>query len=277
MIRVEHLHKQYGTEAVLQGVGFTLTAGRCLAVLGRSGSGKTTLLRILAGQADADQGTATVNDKDLLRLPPERRGVVYLSQEPLLFPHLDVFENVAFGLRLRAKTDTPLAWGMDAARQAGARWGLGKGTTDASADNKLRFTVQSLLQELDLADHADKLPAMLSGGQKQRAAFGRALIIRPDVVLLDEPFASLDAPTRADMQALFRQVSRKYGITSLLVTHDVREALVLGDDLARLTKGKLHVYPDRAAFVADPDSGVADERAFWTALDGRDDAHDTVS
>jgi ABC-type Fe3+/spermidine/putrescine transport system ATPase subunit len=259
MIAVHELRKAYGTETVLDACSFTLAAGRCLAVLGASGSGKTTLLRILAGHESADAGSVRLDGREVLGLPPERRGAVYLSQEPLLFPHLDVSGNVAFGPRLRQPAP-PWAERL-------RRWGFGASRESADpADRALRQSVLDLLRELGLEEHRGKTPAQLSGGQRQRAAFGRALILRPRVLLLDEPFASLDAPTRADMQRLYRDLSRRHGITTLLVTHDVREALVLGDDLARLEAGRLCVYPSRAAFVGDPDSGAGAELAFWRAV-----------
>lgn len=271
MIRIRGLAKSYGVERVLEALDMELEAGHCLAVLGPSGSGKTTLLRLLAGEEEPDAGRMEVGGMDLAGLSPERRGVVMLGQEALLFPHLDVFENLAFGLRMQADNRGPWAvlkrWAGQYWRQTRQRWS-GNKTPDLyrgldPEESALRHQVHRMLEALDLLPHAHKSPSALSGGQRQRVAFGRALLIRPKVLLLDEPFASLDAQTRREMQELYRKLSSAEGTTSLLVTHDLREALVLGDRFARLCEGRLLHYPDRAAFAADPYSGVAEEQAFW--------------
>ena len=123
-----------------------------------------------------------------------------------------------------------------------------------------------MLRSLDLAEHRDKAPHHLSGGQRQRVSFGRALILAPSLLLLDEPFSSLDADTRTQMQALFKRVAVAYAITAIFVTHDLKEALLLGDRLATLRDGRLHAYGTKAEFIADPEGGVAEEVAFWRSL-----------
>ncbi|MBI1191606.1 MAG: ATP-binding cassette domain-containing protein [Bacteroidetes bacterium] len=234
MIQAHNIHKQYGTLSVLSGVQFQLESGRSLGILGSSGCGKTTLLQIMAGLLPADQGELLLDGQAAFDLTPAERGTVYLSQEPLLFPHLTAFENIAFGLRVRKQP---------------------------SAD--VRAQVQDMLGQLGLEGLGDRMPTALSGGQRQRVAFGRAIIIRPRVLLLDEPFGSLDAPTRADMQQLYRRLCAAHRITTVFVTHDLREALVMGDELARMEAGRLTVYPSRRAFMEAPGSGVREEWAFW--------------
>ena len=236
-LTVTDLSKAYGRERVLDGVSFGVAAEETLAVLGRSGCGKTTLLKCIAGLAAPDGGSVGLGGERLDGLPPEKRGVVYLYQEPLLFPHLDVRGNVGFGLRLR---DVP------------------------KAEREER--VEAMLAALELEGQGHKRTGQLSGGQRQRVAFGRALIVQPRLLLLDEPFGNLDAGTRAAMQRLFTRVAAQYRITALLVTHDLKEALVMGDRVGTMAAGRLRVYDDRDAFVADPASGVADEVAFWTRL-----------
>jgi putrescine transport system ATP-binding protein len=271
MIRIQGLSKRYGSEQVLQDLALDLRAGECMAVLGPSGSGKTTLLRMLAGEEEPDAGQMHVEGRSILGLAPERRGVVMLGQEALLFPHLDVFENLAFGLRMQSDAQGPVAalrrWGRQYWRKSRKGWMRDKSYDPylhiSPEESALQHRVRQMLEALDLKAHARKTPSALSGGQRQRVAFGRALLIRPKVVLLDEPFASLDAETRREMQALYRRLSKAEGTTALLVTHDLREALVLGDRFARLREGRLQHYPDRAAFAADPESGVAEEQAFW--------------
>lgn len=236
-LTVRGLRKAFGDEPVLRGVDLRLPPRRTMSVLGRSGSGKTTLLRIIAGLERADAGTVTLDGRTLDGLPARERGAVYLYQEALLFPHLSVRENIAFGLTLGAHRDRHV---------------------DAEVD--------AMIDVLGLAAHANKRPHQLSGGQQQRVAFGRAVILRPKLLLLDEPFANLDAAIRTQMQTLFQRLAAEYEITALFVTHNLKEALLMGDRLAHLRDGTLTTYASRQAFVDDPAVGVRDEMAFWTQL-----------
>ncbi len=235
-LRVTGLAVSRGGRAILRGVDFAVEHRSTLAMIGASGSGKTTLLRALAGLGDVAEGGIEVDRRRVDRLPAHRRGIVYLNQEPLLFPHLDVRGNVAFGLRLR-------------------RW-------DAA---RIAAVVDPLIAALGLQGLDARDPATLSGGERQRVAFGRALAVEPAVLLLDEPFASLDPATRLSMQTLFRQVAGSRGITAIFVTHDLKECLRVGDRFAAIRDGGCQLYADRAAFCADPANGVADEVAFWEA------------
>lgn len=233
-LEVRNIDKTFGSERVLADCSFQLTGNRTLSVLGRSGSGKTTLLKIVAGLESADSGTVALNGEPLDKVPAHLRGVVYLYQEALLFPHLDVYENIAFGLRIRK-----------------------------IAEPELRDRVNRMMAELRMEDQARKSPDQLSGGQRQRVAFGRALIINPRVLLLDEPFGALDARTRGEMQEFYQRMATEFSITSVFVTHDLKEALLMGDRLAVMEAGQLTHYSDRAAFVADRRTGVEEEMAFW--------------
>ncbi|MEO1451380.1 MAG: ABC transporter ATP-binding protein, partial [Bacteroidota bacterium] len=200
MLRVSNISKSYKTEKVLAQVDFQLEKGQTLSILGRSGSGKSTLLKLIAGLESPDAGQVEWEGQDLTDVAPQARQMVYLYQSPLLFPHLNVFENLAFGLRIRQKKQPTI-------RQA----------------------VGELLEQIDLQDQAKKFPYQLSGGQQQRVNFGRALIIRPRVLLLDEPFGKLDPETRSQMQILFRNIALETRMTALFVTHDPKEALLMGD------------------------------------------------
>jgi ABC-type Fe3+/spermidine/putrescine transport system ATPase subunit len=237
LLQVNGLTKQFSGQPVLRDIAFQLAEGEVLAVLGRSGCGKTTLLKILAGLEAPDAGTVLLNGQNLLPVPPNERQMVYLYQEPLLFPHLSVFENVAFGLRIRK---------------------VPKAEADA--------LVRALLAELDLAEHGPKAPHQLSGGQRQRVSFGRALIIRPRLLLLDEPFGNLDAQTRADMQQLFLRVSRQHQITSLFVTHDSREALTVGTRFGYLDRGVLTSFTSVGEFIQDSRTNIRAELSFWESI-----------
>lgn len=238
-LQVTGLTKCYATTPVFEDVQIELPRGRTLAVLGASGCGKTTLLRVIAGLEAADAGWVRLGGRDIGRLSPQQRQALYLYQEALLFPHLDVLENVAFGLRLRR-----------------------------CPQRELRAICLELLAQLELEGLERRMPEQLSGGQRQRVAFGRALAVRPQLLLLDEPFGSLDAQTRSSMQMLFQRVAAQYGMTTVFVTHDVQEALRVGNCFAMLAQGRLNSFASRADFCADPASGVAHELAFWSQIAG---------
>lgn len=236
-LEVEGIDKAYDGIPVLRGVSLDAPRRATVAILGRSGSGKTTLLKIVAGLEGYDGGRVALDGMSLDGIPPQRRKTVYLYQEPLLFPHLDVFENIAFGLQLQRLPR-----------------------------REVRERVDRLLVSLGLEGHEAKRPDQLSGGQRQRVSFGRALVVGPRLLLLDEPFGNLDPHTRRSMQELFRSVAEEFRITSLFVTHDLKEALLIGDRFAFIEEGRLTCYPSREAFVRDPRIGAAEEIRFWTSL-----------
>jgi ABC-type Fe3+/spermidine/putrescine transport system ATPase subunit len=244
-LEVQDLSKSFGTTRVLEGVSFTLARRLTLGILGRSGCGKTTLLKMLAGIETPDGGRVVRGGEDITTCPIRVRDFVYLYQEALLFPHLSVFENVAFGLRLRKRPQ------------------------DEIEDRVLR-----MLESLELRGLENRGPDELSGGQKQRVSFGRALIVNPALLLLDEPFSHLDAETRTNMQSLFKRVAHSQGITAIFVTHDLKEALIMGDQIAQIRDGRLRSYTSHAAFIEDPMSGVGAERVFWESL--RHGGHEPV-
>jgi iron(III) transport system ATP-binding protein len=216
-LAVAGLDKRFGAHQVLAGLNIDVPAGSLTAVLGPSGSGKTTLLRILAGFEHADAGTVRIGpalaDGPGVFLPPERRRIGYVPQEGSLFPHLTVAANVAFGLTRRK-------WGRD--RRA-----------KRCAD---------LLEAVGLGGLDRRYPHQLSGGQQQRVALARALAIQPEVVLLDEPFASLDANLRASVRADVQRLLKESGTTTVLVTHDQDEALSTADRVAVLRDGGIAQY-----------------------------------
>ena len=234
MIVLENLYKSFNTEPVLNGLSLELPRHNTLSILGRSGCGKSTLLKIMAGLETADSGRFMVHEREMLPLPPGKREVVYLSQEPLLFPHMDVFGNLGYGLKIRKQHRSAI-----------------------------RTRVEEMAGKLGLEDHLAKRPHQLSGGQKQRVSFGRALVINPKIMLLDEPFGSLDTQTRSEMQSLFNTIRKEFNITALFVTHDLKEALLVGDKIAMLQEGTLEIFPSVEAFIKAPGSGAADEINFW--------------
>jgi iron(III) transport system ATP-binding protein len=212
-LSVRGLHKAYGSTPVLTGVDLTIADGAFLSILGSSGSGKTTLLRAIAGFERADRGTirlgSTVVDDGSTVVAPERRRVGYVPQEGALFPHLTVAANVGFGLPRRTRR---------AHRSE---------------------TVDEMLEMVGMAAMAGRYPHQLSGGQQQRVAVARALAAKPGLVLLDEPFSSLDASLRATLRADVADILSETRTTTLLVTHDQDEALSMADTVAVLRDGTI--------------------------------------
>ncbi|HKI47027.1 MAG TPA: ABC transporter ATP-binding protein [Balneolales bacterium] len=234
MLEIQSLSKSFEDTLVIANCSFRVETGQSMSVLGRSGCGKTTLLKMLAGLIAPDAGKVLIDGKDITGTPAHLRHMVYLPQEALLFPHLDVCENIAFGLRVRKKSN-----------------------------RVIQDEVRRMLEQLGLSDKLRSRPYELSGGERRRVSFGRSLITQPAVLLLDEPFENLDPETRTDMQKLYRKLSADYHITSVFVTHNLKEAIVMGDHISTLKNGQLHTYNDVHSFISDPASGASDEMAFW--------------
>jgi spermidine/putrescine transport system ATP-binding protein len=207
---VQGLSKSFGALDVLQGLDVSIPDGQFVTLLGPSGCGKTTFLRILAGFEVADSGSVHLGGQNLLSLPPHRRAVNTVFQNYALFPHLDVFENVAFGLRSRKLPES-----------------------------EIRKRVGDVLGLARIGDLGDRLPQELSGGQKQRVALARALVVEPEVLLLDEPMSALDANLRHDLQMELRRLQRDAGITFILVTHDQDEAIAVSDRILVMNQGRI--------------------------------------
>jgi len=210
LLRVKELAKRYGPRPVLRGISLDVAPGEFLTVLGESGSGKTTLLRLIAGFEQLDGGQIWMGGERLDPVPAYRRPVNTVFQSYALFPHLSVFDNVAYGLHA------------------------------ARADAKeIPGRVANALAMVKMADFAKSAPARLSGGQQQRVALARALVNRPQVLLLDEPLSALDANLRRQMQVELKSLQREVGITFIFVTHDQEEAMALSDRVALLRAGYL--------------------------------------
>jgi sulfate/thiosulfate transport system ATP-binding protein len=211
-IEVDHIRKTYGTFEALQDVSLRIESGELVALLGPSGSGKTTLLRIIAGLDVPDSGTIRLNDEDATNSTARDRQVGFVFQHYALFRHLTVFENVAFGLRLRPKTTRP-------------------------SEEDIRGRVRKLLELIQLDWLGDRYPSQLSGGQRQRVALARALAVEPRVLLLDEPFGALDAKVRKELRRWLRRLHDELHVASVFVTHDQEEALEVADRVAIMNKG----------------------------------------
>ena len=229
-IKIDSITKSFGDFRALKGVNFEIKKGEFFSLLGPSGCGKTTLLRIIAGFENPDSGTILLDDRNMLDLPPNKRPVNTIFQSYALFPHLTVFENVAFSLRLKKLPE-----------------------------QEIREKVGYYLELVKLKDHARKYPLQMSGGQRQRVSIARALINEPQVLLLDEPLSALDAKLRQHMLIELDAIHDAIGITFVYVTHDQQEALSVSDRIAVMKDGEVlqigspaDIYEAPAtAFVAD--------------------------
>jgi sulfate transport system ATP-binding protein len=213
-ITLQNLTKSFGDFAALKGISLEVQSGELLALLGPSGCGKTTLLRILAGLEFADQGTIAFDGEDATHQSVRARRVGFVFQHYALFRHMSVFENIAFGLRVRPKKLRP-------------------------SKREIREKVQELLRLVKLEELATRYPTQLSGGQRQRVALARALAVEPRVMLLDEPFGALDAKVRQELRRWLRRLHDEIHITSVFVTHDQEEALEVADRVVVMNAGRL--------------------------------------
>ncbi len=225
-VTLRGLRKAYqrGVPAV-DGVDLEVAPGSLVALVGPSGCGKTTTLKMVAGLLDPDAGDVRFDDRSVVRLPVEKRPVAMVFQKPLLFPHMSVGQNVGFGLRVRR---------------------AGKTTITAR--------VAEMLELVRLPGLAERKVGQLSGGQEQRVALARALVTDPEVLLLDEPLSQLDAALRVEMRDLVAGVQRELGVTTLFVTHDQDEAVVLADRVALLLDGRVVQHAEPRAFYERPAS-----------------------
>lgn len=213
-IDVKQISKTFGTFKALDNIELKIETGELIALLGPSGSGKTTLLRIIAGLEKADNGEIFFHGKDVRTEETKDRNVGFVFQHYALFRHMTVFENIAFGLKVKPKAIRPSL-------------------------EKIKAKVHELLKLVQLEWVADRYPSELSGGQRQRIALARALAIEPRVLLLDEPFGSLDAKVRKELRQWLRRFHDDLHITTLFVTHDQEEALEVADRVVVMNKGKI--------------------------------------
>ncbi|WP_257385357.1 sulfate/molybdate ABC transporter ATP-binding protein [Tahibacter caeni] len=213
-IAITHLSRRFAEFRALDDVSLSIAPGEFVALLGPSGSGKTTLLRILAGLDFPDSGELTQDGRDLLRVSARDRGVGLVFQHYALFRHMTVFENVAFGLRVRPRARRP-------------------------SKAEIADRVDRLIKRVQLDGLAQRYPAQLSGGQRQRVALARALAIEPGLLLLDEPFGALDAQVRISLRRWLRHLHEELHLTTVFVTHDQEEALELADRVVVMNRGRI--------------------------------------
>ncbi len=213
-IQVNNIHKSYAGTKVLNGLSLQVNDGELIALLGLSGCGKTTLLRIIAGLEQPDQGTVLCDGLSTDEVKPGDRKVGFVFQHYALFRHLSVFENIAFGLRAKPRSERP-------------------------SEEEIKRKVASLLDLIQLDWIAKRLPQQLSGGQRQRVALARVLAIDPKYLLLDEPFGALDAKVRLELRRWLRDRHHDLGVTTIFVTHDQEEALDVADRIVLVNSGKV--------------------------------------
>lgn len=228
-IEIQGINKFFDSFQALHDINLTIPDGQLTALLGPSGSGKTTLLRIIAGLESAEQGRILFSGRDVTGLHVRDRRVGFVFQHYALFRHMTVAQNVAFGLDVLPRSERP-----------------GK--------QEIRQRVKDLLEMVQLDHLADRYPAQLSGGQKQRIALARAMAMRPEILLLDEPFGALDAKVRKDLRRWLRNLHDELHFTSVFVTHDQEEALELSDQVVVMSNGHIEQVDSPLELYARPDS-----------------------
>lgn len=209
-LMLEDIGKQYSGKTVVEGIDLSVHDNEMVSILGPSGVGKTTILRMISGLLQPDRGRIFLDGIDISAVPAEKRNISYVFQDPSLFPHLNVFQNIAFGLKTSKKENDP--------------------------------AVSGLIRHLRLEGLERRMPSELSGGQQQRVAIARALAVRPRVLLMDEPFSSLDPQLRHTMGLLIKELQKTLNLTIVFVTHDRNETLALSDKVAVLLDGRIRQF-----------------------------------
>src|SRR6476659_5731407 len=242
-LEIDRVTKRYGDVHAVRDVSLDVADGEFVVLLGPSGCGKTTTLRVIAGFAEPTSGAVRLGERDITYLPPWKRNAGLVFQSYALFPHLTVAENVAFGLEMRKV-----------------------------AKSEMGDRIKEALRLVQLGRLGERLPRQLSGGQQQRVALARALVFRPDVLLLDEPLSNLDAKLRQEVRVEIRELQRKLGLTTVMVTHDQEEALTMADRLVVMSEGRIRQIGSQQDLYERPsEKFVADFVGRSTFIDGRMD------
>ncbi|MDR9852104.1 ABC transporter ATP-binding protein [Paenibacillus sp. VCA1] len=208
MLKLQHIGKQFDGKTVLDDISFEIGTGEIMSLLGPSGSGKTTLLHLILGLTGADRGSIVFGDEDLTRVPMKKRGFNIVFQDFALFPNLNAYENIVYGLRNKKGLVSPKE-------------------------------VQEYIDFLELTPHLNKKIGELSGGQKQRVALARTLVAKPKLLLLDEPLSALDGVIKESIKQRIQSIAREFKLTTLIVTHDPEEALTMSDKILIINQGRI--------------------------------------
>lgn len=211
MLELQNVKKSYDGVTILQNINLCIEEGEIVSILGPSGCGKTTLLNLILGITDLDEGKIIFNEKDITNVPMEERGFNIVFQDYALFPNLNVYENITYGLRNKP---------------------------DISSEKE----VQEFIRLLGLEEHLDKKIEQLSGGQKQRVALARTMVMKPKILLLDEPLSALDGVIKESIKEKIKEIAREFHLTTIIVTHDPEEALTLSDKVLIVNKGTISQY-----------------------------------
>lgn len=221
MLELDHIRKSFGDKTVLKDITLTVETGEIISILGSSGSGKTTLLNIILGILNSDSGKLRFNGEDITDAPLEDRNFNIVFQDYALFPHLNAYDNIVYGLKNQ------------------------EGVTDEKE-------LKEIIDLFDLSDHLNKRISELSGGQKQRVALARTIVMKPKVLLLDEPLSALDSVIKESIKELIKEISDRYNLTTIMVTHDPEEALTLSDRILLLNQGEVAQYDTPTQIINNP-------------------------
>ena len=221
MLELKNIKKSFGDNTVLDDISLEVQDGEIISILGPSGGGKTTLLNVILGIVDIDSGKLIYNGKDLTQVPMEQRGFNIVFQDYALFPNLNAYQNIVYGLKNRP--------GLSSEQE-----------------------VQELIELLGLKEHLDKRIEQLSGGQKQRVALARTMVMKPKILLLDEPLSALDGVIKESIKDRIRTIAREYHLTTIIVTHDPEEALTLSDRVLIINQGKISQYGKPEEIIQRP-------------------------
>ncbi|NCB92419.1 MAG: ABC transporter ATP-binding protein [Clostridia bacterium] len=221
MLQLEHIKKSYDKVTILDDINLSIDTGEIVSILGPSGSGKTTLLNLILGITDADSGKIIFEGQDLTKVPMEERGFNIVFQDYALFPNLTAYKNITYGLRNKPGIST-------------------------------KEDVDELIELLGLSEHLDKRIEQLSGGQKQRVALARTLVMKPKILLLDEPLSALDGVIKESIKERIKTIAKEYHLTTIIVTHDPEEALTLSDRVLIVNEGTISQYGKPEEIIKEP-------------------------
>lgn len=228
MLEIKNLKKSYDGVTILHGINLKIEDGEIVSILGPSGCGKTTLLNLILGLTEADSGEIIFNGKDVAKCPMEERGFNIVFQDYALFPNLNVYKNITYGLKNKPNIST-------------------------------KQEVEDMIDLLGLREHLNKKIEQLSGGQKQRVALARTMVMKPKILLLDEPLSALDGVIKESIKEKIKQIAREFKLTTIIVTHDPEEALTLSDKVLIVNNGTISQFGKPQDIIQTPDNDFVKE------------------